>query len=117
MHVNQIILGDAAKVLAELPEGAIDLVITDPPYLVNYRDRTGRSLRNDDKPEGVLPVFGPMARAMKPDSYAICFAGWTALPQFSSAWDAAGLRIVGQIVWAKRYASRQSYTQYRHETA
>lgn len=114
---NQIIEGDAAKVLAEIPAGSVDLIVTDPPYLVNYRDRDGRSLRNDDCPEGVLPVFAPMARAMKPNSYAVCFSGWSALPQFSAAWEAAGLRIVSQIVWQKRYASRRSYTEYPHESA
>ena len=39
------------------------------------------------------------------------------MPQFAAAWEQAGLRIVGQIVWAKEYASRSGYTQYRHETA
>lgn len=117
MQNNQIIEGDAAQVLKSIPAGTIDLVVTDPPYLVNYQDRTGRSLRNDDNPAGVLPVFEPMTRAMKQDSYAICFAGWSALPQFTAVWDAAGLRIVSQIVWQKQYASRKGYTEYRHESA
>lgn len=117
MQTNQIIEGDSAKLLGDLPEGAIDLIVTDPPYLVNYRDRSGRQLRNDDNPAGVLPVFAPMARAMKRDSYAVVFAGWSALPQFSAAWEGAGLRIVGQFVWAKRYASRRGFAEYRHETA
>lgn len=116
MFRNQIIEGDSAHVLKEMPEGSIDLVVTDPPYLVNYRDRDGRSLRNDDNAGGVMPVFAPMASAMKRDSYAVCFAGWSALPLFTAAWEAAGLRIVSQIVWQKRYASRKSYTEYRHES-
>lgn len=117
MDMNTILQGDAAQVLANLPENSIDLIVTDPPYLVNYKDRSGRRLRNDDNPAGVLPVFAPMARAMKQDSYAVCFAGWSALPQFSAAWEAAGLRIVGQFVWAKAYSSRKGFAEYRHETA
>lgn len=117
MTKNMIIEGDAAVVLQDMPEGSLDLVITDPPYLVNYRDRSGRRLENDDNPAGVLPVFSPMARTMKQDSYAICFAGWSALPQFTAAWEAAGLRIVSQIVWQKHYASRRGFTEYRHESA
>jgi len=117
MERNTILEGDAASILKTLPEGTIDLVVTDPPYLVNYRDRSGRSLWNDDNPAGVLPVFAPLAQAMKEHSYAICFAGWGALPQFAAAWEAAGLRIVGQFVWEKAYATRQGYTQYRHEAA
>ena len=117
MFRNQIIEGDSANVLKEMPAGSVDLVVTDPPYLVNYRDRDGRSLQNDTNADGVMPVFAPMARAMTPDSYAICFAGWSALPEFTHAWKAAGLRIVGEIVWQKDYASRRGFTQYRHESA
>lgn len=117
MNTNQIIEGNSADVLAKLPQGKIDLVVTDPPNLVNYLDRTGRSFCNDDNPSGVMPVFAPMAQAMKANSYAICFAGWSALPQFTAAWEAAGLRIVSQIVWQKQYASRKGFTEYRHESA
>lgn len=117
MKMNTIHQGDAAELLKALTADTIDLVVTDPPYLVNYQDRCRRSLRNDNNPQGVLPVFAPLARAMKQNSYAICFAGWSALPQFAAAWEQAGLRVVGQIVWAKAYASRSGYTQYRHETA
>lgn len=117
MEMNRIYTGNSAEVLAKLPENTIDLIVSDPLYLVNYRDRDGRSLKNDDNPDGVLPVFAPMARAMKQNSYAVCFAGWSALPQFSQAWEAAGLHIVGQFVWAKEYSSRKGFADYRHETA
>jgi len=117
MHLNHIHQGDGAEVLKSIPEASVDLVVTGPPYLVNYRDRNGRSIRNDGNAQAVMSVFDPMARVMKPDSYAVCFAGWGALPQFSAAWEEAGLRIVGQIVWHKDYASRVGFTQYRHESA
>lgn len=117
MFRNQIIEGDSARVLKEIPADSVDLIVTDPPYLVNYRDRDGRTLRNDTNAGGVMPVFQPIARVMKPNSYAVCFAGWSALPQFTSTWEAAGLRIVSQIIWQKSYASRKSFTEYRHESA
>ena len=117
MMKNSILEGDAAHILAQVEAASVDLVVTDPPYLVNYRDRTGRSLRNDNNADGVLPVFEPLARVMKQDSYAICFAGWSALPEFTQSWQAAGLRILSQVVWTKNYASRKGFTEYRHESA
>lgn len=39
------------------------------------------------------------------------------MPEFTAAWKAAGLRIVGEIVWRKNYASRKGFMQYRHESA
>lgn len=117
MQKNNIYQGDAAQLLTSFQEQSVDLVVTYPPYLVNYKDRTGRRIANDTNPEAVLSVFAPLARVMKQNSYAVCFAGWSALPQFAAAWEAAGLKIVSQIIWQKSNASRHSYTQYRHESA
>ena len=117
MQKNQIIHGESAIELSKMEAGTVDLIVTDPPYLVNYKDRTGRTLKNDDNADGVLPVFEPMALVLKNNAYCICFCGWSALPQFTAAWEVAGFRIVGQIVWKKQYASRKGYTEYRHETA
>ncbi len=33
--------------MVKLPSGCIDLIITDLPYLVNYKDRKGRGIKND----------------------------------------------------------------------
>jgi DNA modification methylase len=35
--------GDCIDVMAHLPARSVDFVLTDPPYLVNYRDRSGRA--------------------------------------------------------------------------
>lgn len=114
---NTIICGDAVATLASMPAGSVDLVLTDPPYLVRYRDRTGRSLKNDDNPEAVLPAFAELFRVLKPESYCIVFCGWSAIAAFSGAWANAGFRTVGHVVWTKRYASRAGHTSYRHESA
>jgi len=117
MKTNQIICGEATNVLSDVRSEGIDLVVTDPPYLVNYRDRSGRTLANDTNAEAVLSVYADMYRVLKPDSYCISFYGWTALDQFANAWTAAGFKIMGRIVWTKNYASRASHTQYQHEAA
>ena len=117
MKVNEIICGDAREALETLPDASIDLVVTDPPYLCNYRDRTGRKIANDDNPDAVLSVFDALYRVMKPNSYCISFYGWTAIAAFAAAWERAGFRTVGHIVWTKPYASRKGFAQYRHESA
>ena len=40
---NRVINADCLAALPRLPDGSIDFVLTDPPYLVNYRDRSGRT--------------------------------------------------------------------------
>ena len=116
MKTNQIINGDANEILKALPSQQTDLIVTDPPYLVNYKDREGRTIANDDN-DSILETYAEMYRILKPDSYCISFFGWTALDRFSAAWKAAGFQIKGRIVWVKSYASRKGHTAYRHEAA
>lgn len=116
-NTNRIINGNAIEQLKGLGSESVDLIVTDPPYLVNYRDRAGRTVSNDSNAEGVLPAFADMYRVLKKDSLCISFAGWTALDGFSRAWTQAGFRIVGHIVWTKPYASNKGQTAYHHESA
>ncbi len=117
MQTNTIMCGDARELLAALPGESVDLVVTDPPYLCRYRDRDSRRIANDDNPEAVLSVYDEVFRVLKPNSYCISFYGWTAIAAFAGAWERAGFRSIGHIVWTKPYASRASHTQYRHESA
>lgn len=110
-QINNIIQGDATATLATLPAASVDFIITDLPHLVNYKDRTGRSLANDDNPEAVLSAFPEMFRVLKEDSYCILFCGWVEIAKFSEAWSNAGFRTVGNIVWRKSYASSAYHTE------
>ena len=117
MQDNIIVQGDSNLVLRQFPCSAVDLVVTDPPYLVCYKDRNGRTLINDTRPEAVLSVYKEIYRVLRPDAYCITFCGWTAIGKFAGAWDDAGFRTLGRIVWTKPYASNAKHTEYRHEAA
>lgn len=114
---NRIIQGNSAAVLRRFPEGCIDLVVTDPPYLVSYRDRSGRTLAGDDAPEMVLPCFAELYRVLKDNSLCISFYGWNRVDLFMAAWRDAGFAPVGHIVWRKNYASRTGFLKACHEQA
>ena len=76
LPVNQIVQGDCVQVLKTLPSASVDLVVTDPPYLVNYRDRSGRTVKNDNGGSaGVLAAFSDAYRVLKPHSFCVCFYG------------------------------------------
>lgn len=42
--------GDCLDVLRQLPADSVDLVLTDPPYGIGYKDRRGRGIQNDARP-------------------------------------------------------------------
>lgn len=115
--MSYLLHGDCIEVLAEMPDQIVDFVLTDPPYLVNYRDRDGRSIANDVHDDWLAPAFAEVARVMKPDTLCVSFYGWTKTDRFFDAWKRAGLAVVGHIVFAKSYASKAHFVQYRHESA
>jgi site-specific DNA-methyltransferase (adenine-specific) len=114
---NTIIQGDCIAAMASMPARSVDFILTDPPYLVRYKDRSGRSLANDDNADWLEPAARQMFRVLKNDSLCVSFYGWTQTDRFISAWRAAGFRIVGHIVFRKRYASKARFVSYTHESA
>jgi len=109
--------GDCLNVLPTIPDAVIDFALTDPPYLVNYQDRTGRSIANDVRGDWLEPAFAQVFRVLKDDALCVSFYGWTKTDEFFRAWKKAGFRIVGHIVFAKSYASKARFVKYQHESA
>jgi site-specific DNA-methyltransferase (adenine-specific) len=114
---GRIIQGDCLKVLPTLVDECADLVLTDPPYLVDYHDRSGRSIAGDKNGGWLKPAFAEISRVMKDGTFCVCFYGWNRSDEFMAAWRAAGLRPVGHLVWIKDYESSHGVLSYHHESA
>ena len=109
--------GNCIDVLKNAPDGRVDFVLTDPPYLVNYQSRDGRRIQNDTSGEWIQPAFEQIARVLKPSRYCVCFYGWNSADKFLAAWRAVGLYPVGHFVWHKSYASSRKLVRAMHECA
>jgi site-specific DNA-methyltransferase (adenine-specific) len=114
---NTVLHGDCCELMRDLPASCVDLVLTDPPYLIDYRSRSGESVRNDDNNRWLKPAFAEVGRVMRPGGFCVSFYGWQAADQFIDAWRAAGLRIAGHLVFRKPYASSVRYLAHHHEQA
>ncbi|MBW4636214.1 MAG: hypothetical protein KME30_31345 [Iphinoe sp. HA4291-MV1] len=114
---NQLIHGDCLQVMPTLDSSSVDLVLTDPPYLVNYTSRDGRSIINDDDDTWLMPAFQQMHRVLKNNSFCISFYGWNKVDRFMEAWKRAGFRPVGHFTFVKSYASSSRFTRSCHENA
>jgi site-specific DNA-methyltransferase (adenine-specific) len=115
--VGKVIHGDCLAVLPELPDGSIDFILTDPPYLAGYRDRQGRTVANDDRAAWLRPAFSELYRVLKNNRFCVSFYGWPKADLFFAAWRGAGFYPVAHLVWPKRYTSRQAFVGYQHEQA
>ena len=114
---NRMLHGDCLQLLRCLPDECADMVLTDPPYLVRYKDRAGRSIANDDNTRWMFPAFAEMFRVLKPNSYCVSFYGWSKADLFLSVWRECGFYPIGHFVWVKRYASCVRHNQRKHEQA
>ena len=117
MITNTIIRGDSLAVLPQLPAGCADLVLTDPPYVVGYRDRSGRSIAGDTTTAWIAPAFREIYRTLKDNRFCVSFYGWNRADDFLGAWRRAGFKPAGHIVLVKRYASGSGFLRYQHESA
>ncbi len=115
--LNKVTHGDCLRVLPALPSESIDLCVTDPPYLVNYRPRDGRTVESDRSNNWLHPSFAEIYRVLKPNSFCVSFYGWPQVDQFMGTWKRVGFRPVSHIICVKDYPSRSGYTRSFHEVA
>jgi len=59
--INQVICGDCLEVMKEIPDGAVDLVVTSPPWNVN-KDYGGASDMRDDYRQWLKLIVGELYR-------------------------------------------------------
>jgi adenine-specific DNA-methyltransferase len=113
--LNQVIHGDCLTIIPTIPSLTIDLVIADPPYLVNYLPRDRRTVANDANHDWLLPAFTEIYRLLKPNTFCVSFYGWPQVDQFMATWKRVGFSPVSHIVGVKEYPSREGYTRSFHE--
>jgi site-specific DNA-methyltransferase (adenine-specific) len=116
-QLNTITHGDCIEVMHEMPANSVDSILTDPPYLVNYRDRDGRTIQNDTNADWLKPAMAQAYRVLKQDRVAVMFYGWSKVDAFFAAWKDAGFQPVGHLVFQKSYASKSRFLRYTHEQA
>jgi DNA modification methylase len=76
MEINKIYFGDCIDIMKNsIDDKSIDLVITDPPYGINYSSfRTNsKIIKNDDNLNWVSEFFDLLKDKVKNDSHLYCF--------------------------------------------
>lgn len=114
---NVIFNADCINVMKAFDDASVDFILTDPPYVTRFRDRQGRTIANDDNGRWLRPAFNQMHRILKDGGFCVSFYGWNRVDLFMDAWRGAGFRVVGHLVFRKRYASSARFLRYEHEQA
>ncbi|ADI00496.1 site-specific DNA-methyltransferase [Salisediminibacterium selenitireducens] len=120
---HKLICGDSTDpdVYAALMGGEeANLVVTDPPYNVNYSSKAG-SIQNDKQEDGdfysfLLKAYQNMKTVMAKDASIYVFHADTEGYNFRKAFKDAGFYLSGVCIWAKQslVLGRSPY-QWKHE--
>lgn len=113
--------GDCRQVLKAMPADSVDLVVTDPPYGVdwqsNRRNVKLEKIINDDSVDWLEEAFAEVFRVMKPNTLCMSFYGWPQADAFVSAWRRCGFELKSHIVWVKNTFGLGWFTRGQHEQA
>ena len=120
---HRLICGDATKeeTYKRLMDGKkVNLVVTDPPYNVNYEGSAGKikndNMDNDKFYNFLLDAFTNMEKAMADDASIYVFHADTEGLNFRKAFNDAGFYLSGCCIWKKPslVLGRSPY-QWQHE--
>jgi len=110
--LSSIHLGNALDVLRVLPDNSVDLILTDPPYGINYMSRS-KSLpltkisndKGDEAYELLDKVLGLVEKKLKPDSHVYIFTNWQAFEGMAPV-IRKYFKLKGALAWIKNNRTR-----------
>jgi site-specific DNA-methyltransferase (adenine-specific) len=108
-NINAILNQDCLDVMHEIQSGEVDLIVTDPPYLIDYKtnyrnDKSHKfcsAIKNDSNPVLVSRYIEECFRLLKDNSAMYMFCGQMTLDWFLREVDSVGFILKNIIVWNK----------------
>lgn len=101
--------GDCLEIMKDIPDNSIDLIVTDPPYLIKYKTNRRKNkshdfcseILNDDNYELIEKFFKESFRVLKKNSAMYCFCSSKTIDYFMKQVFSNGFTIKNQIIWVK----------------
>ena len=103
--------GDCLELMKNIPDGSVDLVLTDPPYLCDYsrhdsKSRFSKKIANDENNsanEGMIERYlQECFRIMKHNTAIYCFCNYKKIDFFKQQIEKAGFNLKNIIIWDKQ---------------
>lgn len=114
--INEIYLGDTLMLMKDIPDNTIDLIITDPPFAIDFKakrnnyNRTASSVLEgyNEIPQEKYQEFSKSwmreaYRILKTMGSMYVFSGWNNLKDVLVALDAAGFITINHIIWKYQF--------------
>ena len=94
MSTYKLYQGDCLKVIKNIEDGSVDLVVTDPPYLKAY------STILNDREFDLDKLFNEFKRILKPDGHLYIFGCWQTGDKFKQELEKY-FKIKNKLIWVK----------------
>jgi len=108
--------GDALALLPKVPEGSIDLIVTDPPFAIDFRaQRLNYNRKGSNVIDGYQEIpeeeYGEFthtwmveaARVLAPAGSMYIFSGWNRLRDILEGIDSSGLTTINHLIWKYQF--------------
>ena len=127
--MNSVTLGDCTELMKELPDEFVDLVITDPPFGIDFKAKMNYNRNIDKVLDGYSDVdksnyydftmkwLSQTTRVLKRSGSMYIFSGWNNLKDILIALDECGLVTVNHLVWKYQFGvvtKRKYVTSHYH---
>ena len=109
LELNTVYNMDCLEGMKDIPDNSIDLIVTDPPYLMNYK--TGRRkdkthdfctpILNDNNEQVISDAIKEMYRVLKDNSAMYIFCNSNKVDFFKQQLENTGFAIKNMIIWKK----------------
>ena len=107
MEDYNIYCGDCLNYMKKIPSESIDLIVTDPPYLINYQSSRRikkekfEKIKNDvNSQQLICDYFEECNRILKNDTAIYCFCSWHHIDFFKQEFEKY-FKLKNIIVWNK----------------
>jgi site-specific DNA-methyltransferase (adenine-specific) len=108
--------GNALELMPKIPDGVIDLIVTDPPFAIDFKaqrdnyNRTGSNVLEgyQEIPEKEYHEFthrwmAEAARVLATDGSMYVFSGWNRLRDILEGLDSAGFTTINHLIWKYQF--------------
>jgi site-specific DNA-methyltransferase (adenine-specific) len=126
--INSVLIGDCREVLKSIPNESIDMILTDPPFGINYKSGKwhGHYIRGRHRviPKDISPIegddkiidfFAEAHRLLKPTGAIYVFGSWRTSDKWKQLIEHHFI-LRNKLVWVKNNHTMGSWVhQYRNK--
>ena len=109
LELDVIYNEDCLEGMQKLPDSSIDLIVTDPPYLISYKTNYRKNkahdfcseILNDDNEKLIVDYMNECFRIMKPNTAMYMFCSSKTMDFFKQCAEDSGFKVKNIIIWVK----------------